>query len=95
MIDMEQELNEKLYRQKKRKFNFVKTYVKFMDDYFFTGLFVSILVCVISIAIILGIGYLIVETNPWIFAYIGGAFLLWFIIQSIVKFCKSAEYDTK
>ena len=95
MIDMEQELNEKLYRQKKRKFNLVKTYEKFMENYFFTSLFTGVLICLIVLAIILGIGYLIVETNPWIFAYIGGAFLLWFIIQSIVKFCKSAEYDTK
>ena len=92
---MKQELNEKLYRQKKRKFKFVKTYVKFTDNYFFTGIFCGILVCLIAIAIIIGIGYLIIETNPWIFAYIGGAFFLWFIIQSIVKFCKSAEYDTK
>lgn len=92
---MEQELNEKLYRQKKRKFNLVKTYEKFMENYFFTSLFTGVLICLIVLAIILGIGYLIVETNPWIFAYIGGAFLLWFIIQSIVKFCKSAEYDTK
>ena len=92
---MEQELNEKLYRQKKRKFNLVKTCEKFMENYFFTGIFFGSFVCVIAIAIIFGIGYLIVETNPWIFAYIGGAFLMWFIIQSIVKFCKSAEYDMK
>lgn len=90
---MEKEVDNKLYKKKRRKLNWSRTWDEFDDEY--PGL--SILVIVFGVlfafgALCYGV-YYCVNHNPWYILYAAILGVVIFFIHSARRFLQCAKYD--